>query len=99
MRFPAKPLGCYGDGGAVFTDDDEMFAILKSLRVHGQGADKYDNIRIGMNGGYSSSRRASDTIPLREQCDKIKVLPSSELFARIIRRVYVYESISQLFLV
>jgi dTDP-4-amino-4,6-dideoxygalactose transaminase len=47
--FPAKPLGCYGDGGAIFTDDDEMYAVLKSLRVHGQGGDKYDNVRIGMN--------------------------------------------------
>jgi dTDP-4-amino-4,6-dideoxygalactose transaminase len=47
--FPAKPLGCYGDGGAVFVDDDETIAILRSLRVHGQGGDKYDNVRIGMN--------------------------------------------------
>ena len=47
--FPAKPLGCYGDGGAVFTDDDDIAAVLKSLRVHGQGGDKYDNVRIGMN--------------------------------------------------
>jgi len=47
--FPAKPLGCYGDGGAVFTDDDNIAAILKSLKVHGKGTDKYDNIRIGMN--------------------------------------------------
>ncbi len=47
--FPAKPLGCYGDGGAVFVDDDEAIAVLRSLRVHGQGGDKYDNVRIGMN--------------------------------------------------
>jgi dTDP-4-amino-4,6-dideoxygalactose transaminase len=47
--FPAKPLGCYGDGGAVFTDNDDAAAVLKSLRVHGQGSDKYDNVRIGMN--------------------------------------------------
>jgi dTDP-4-amino-4,6-dideoxygalactose transaminase len=47
--FPAKPLGCYGDGGAVFVEDDDAFAVLKSLRVHGQGSDKYDNVRIGMN--------------------------------------------------
>ena len=47
--FPAKPLGCYGDGGAIFTDHDEWAQILRSLRVHGKGADKYDNIRIGMN--------------------------------------------------
>ncbi len=47
--FPAKPLGCYGDGGAVFTDDDELAAVMRSLRVHGQGTDKYDNVRIGLN--------------------------------------------------
>ena len=47
--FPAKPLGCYGDGGAIFTDDDAVADLLRSLRVHGKGSDKYDNIRIGRN--------------------------------------------------
>jgi len=47
--FPAKPLGCYGDGGAVFTNSDEYAELLKSYRVHGKGKDKYDNIRIGVN--------------------------------------------------
>lgn len=47
--FPAKPLGCYGDGGAVFTDSDEWAALVRSLAVHGKGAGKYDNVRIGMN--------------------------------------------------
>lgn len=47
--FPAKPLGCYGDGGAVFTDDDALAETLRSLRVHGKGGDKYDNVRIGQN--------------------------------------------------
>lgn len=47
--FPAKPLGCYGDGGAIFTDNDEWADLLKSYRVHGKGKNKYDNIRIGMN--------------------------------------------------
>jgi dTDP-4-amino-4,6-dideoxygalactose transaminase len=47
--FPAKPLGCYGDGGAVFTDDDERAARLASIRNHGKGVDKYDNVRIGLN--------------------------------------------------
>lgn len=47
--FPAKPLGCYGDGGALFTDDDGLSALLDSLRVHGKGSEKYDNVRIGMN--------------------------------------------------
>lgn len=47
--FPSKPLGCYGDGGAVFTDNDEWADRLRSLHVHGKGGDKYDNVRIGMN--------------------------------------------------
>ena len=47
--FPAKPLGCYGDGGAIFTDNDEWAALVDSLRVHGKGTFKYDNVRIGMN--------------------------------------------------
>lgn len=47
--FPSKPLGCYGDGGAVFTDDDETAELLRSLRAHGKGASKYDNVRIGVN--------------------------------------------------
>lgn len=47
--FPAKPLGCYGDGGAVLTDDDETAAVIGSIRIHGKGTDKYDNVRVGMN--------------------------------------------------
>ena len=47
--FPAKPLGCYGDGGAIFTNSDEYAELIKSYRVHGKGVDKYDNVRIGMN--------------------------------------------------
>ena len=47
--FPAKPLGCYGDGGAIFTNNDKYAELLRSYRVHGKGSDKYDNIRIGMN--------------------------------------------------
>ena len=47
--FPAKPLGCYGDGGAVFTDDDEVASAFTSIRMHGKGTDKYDNIRHGLN--------------------------------------------------
>lgn len=47
--FPAKPLGCYGDGGAIFTNDDELAGLIKSLKIHGKGEDKYDNVRIGVN--------------------------------------------------
>lgn len=47
--FPAKPLGCYGDGGMIFTDDDKLNEMIRSLSVHGKGSDKYDNVRIGRN--------------------------------------------------
>jgi dTDP-4-amino-4,6-dideoxygalactose transaminase len=56
--FPAKPLGCYGDGGAVFTEDPQLAAVIHSLRVHGQGEDKYDNVRIGINGRLDTLQAA-----------------------------------------
>jgi dTDP-4-amino-4,6-dideoxygalactose transaminase len=72
--FPAKPLGCYGDGGAVFTDDDELAALLKSLRVHGHNTDKYDNVRIGMTGRL-------DTIQAAVLLEKLKIF-RDEIAAR-----------------
>ncbi|NHQ58992.1 DegT/DnrJ/EryC1/StrS family aminotransferase [Chlorobium sp. BLA1] len=56
--FPAKPLGCYGDGGAIFTDDDELDLLLRSVRIHGSGVDKYNNERIGINGRLDSFQAA-----------------------------------------
>ena len=56
--FPAKPLGCFGDGGAVFTDDDDLVPVLKSVREHGQGVDKYENVRIGMTGRLDTIQAA-----------------------------------------
>jgi UDP-2-acetamido-2-deoxy-ribo-hexuluronate aminotransferase len=56
--FPAKPLGCYGDGGAIFTNDKPFFELLGSLRVHGQGQDKYENVRIGINGRMDTIQAA-----------------------------------------
>lgn len=56
--FPAKPLGCYGDGGAVFTDNDEWARLLRSYSVHGKGENKYDNVRIGMNSRLDSIQAA-----------------------------------------
>jgi UDP-2-acetamido-2-deoxy-ribo-hexuluronate aminotransferase len=56
--FPAKPLGCYGDGGAIFTDDDNVAAALISIRVHGQGSHRYDHVRIGVNGRFDSLQAA-----------------------------------------
>lgn len=72
--FPAKPLGCYGDGGAVLTDDAGLVEVLKSLRVHGQGTDKYDNVRIGM-----TSRL--DTIQAAVLIEKLKIF-ADEIEAR-----------------
>src|SRR6266850_1301294 len=66
--FPAKPLGVYGDGGAVFTDDDELAAIMRSLRVHGEGRDKYDCVRIGLNGRM-------DAIQAAILIEKLKIFP------------------------
>ncbi len=56
--FPAKPLGCYGDGGALFTDDDDLANLIKSYRVHGKGTHKYDNERIGLNSRLDSLQAA-----------------------------------------
>lgn len=56
--FPAKPLGCYGDGGAIFTDDDDLAKKLESIRVHGKGTDKYENVRIGINGRLDTLQAA-----------------------------------------
>lgn len=56
--FPAKPLGCYGDGGAIFTDNDALYEKMHSIRVHGQGSSRYDNVRIGMNGRMDTIQAA-----------------------------------------
>ena len=64
--FPAKPLGCYGDGGAIFTNDDELAHKMKSIRVHGGGVDKYENVRLGINGRL-------DTIQAAVLLEKMKI--------------------------
>jgi dTDP-4-amino-4,6-dideoxygalactose transaminase len=56
--FPAKPLGCFGDGGAIFTDDAKLAETLRSIRVHGQGTDKYDNVRLGLTGRLDTMQAA-----------------------------------------
>ena len=63
--FPAKPLGCYGDGGAVFTDDDELAALMQSIRVHGKGKMKYDNVRIGLNSRLDTIQAAILSVKLK----------------------------------
>lgn len=67
--FPAKPLGCYGDGGAVFTDDDETAKLLESIRVHGKGEMKYDNVRIGLNSRLDTIQAAVLSIKLKAFAD------------------------------
>jgi dTDP-4-amino-4,6-dideoxygalactose transaminase len=72
--FPAKPLGCYGDGGAIFTDDAAFADLLRSIRVHGQGSDKYDNVRLGLTGRL-------DTIQAAVLIEKLKIF-DDEIAAR-----------------
>ncbi len=72
--FPAKPLGCFGDGGAVFTNDDSLKEILLSLRMHGQGSDRYEHVRIGLNSRL-------DTIQAAVLIEKLKIFPD-EIDAR-----------------
>lgn len=63
--FPAKPLGCFGDGGAVFTDNDQWADLLRSYRIHGKGTDKYDNVRIGINSRLDTLQAAILLVKLR----------------------------------
>jgi dTDP-4-amino-4,6-dideoxygalactose transaminase len=78
--FPAKPLGCYGDGGAIFTNDGELDSLLRSLRMHGQGVDKYENVRIGMNSRL-------DTIQAAILIEKLKIFAEEiELREKVARR-------------
>ena len=78
--FPAKPLGCYGDGGMSFTDDDGLAEILKSIRNHGAGTDRYENVRIGMNSRL-------DTIQAAILIEKLKIFPEEiELREKVARR-------------
>lgn len=72
--FPAKPLGCYGDGGAVLTDDGGFADLLRSLRVHGQGADRHDHVRVGLTGRL-------DTIQAAVLIEKLRIF-SEEIAAR-----------------
>lgn len=79
--FPAKPLGCYGDGGACFTGDDGLAGLLRSIRMHGQGADKYENVRIGVNSRL-------DTIQAAILIEKLKVFPEEIEMREAVARRY-----------
>lgn len=80
--FPAKPLGCYGDGGAVFTNNDELANLCRSYRVHGKGKDKYDNVRIGINSRL-------DTLQAAVLLEKLAAFP-----AELTQRNYVADAYS-----
>ena len=82
--FPAKPLGCYGDGGMVFTDSDELKDAMVSIRVHGKGVDKYDNVRVGLNARIDTMQAAvllakferfPDEVTQRQGADRARRLP------------------------
>lgn len=79
--FPAKPLGCYGDGGAIFTDDDDLAEIIKSLRFHGKGTHKYDNVRIGLNARL-------DTIQAAILLEKLKVFDTELAHKELVASKY-----------
>mgnify|MGYP001337328578 CR=1 FL=1 len=79
--YPAKPLGCYGDGGAVFTDDDDLADICKSIRVHGEGKDKYDNIHVGLNSRL-------DTIQASVLLNKMKIFDEELKLRNLVAKEY-----------
>jgi dTDP-4-amino-4,6-dideoxygalactose transaminase len=79
--FPAKPLGCYGDGGAVITEDEELAQVLRSLRVHGEGSGKYDCVRVGLNGRL-------DTIQAAVLMEKLRIFPEEILARERVARRY-----------
>ena len=84
--FPAKPFGCYGDGGAIFTDDDTVAGLIESIRLHGRGDDKYDNVRIGINSRL-------DTLQAAILLEKLELFPD-ELQSRTSAAMRYHELLS-----
>lgn len=84
--FPAKPLGCYGDGGAIFTDNEELYNLITSIRVHGKGTEKYDNVRIGLNSRL-------DTIQAAILLEKLKAFENDELDNRQVYANMYYDEL------
>lgn len=95
--FPAKPLGCYGDGGAVFTDNDEWASLIDSYRVHGKGTFKYDNVRIGMNSRLDTLQAAILQVKLRAFADYEldAVNRAAELYTSLLSDVVVTPTIPE----
>ncbi len=79
--FPAKPLGCYGDGGAIFTDDEKLAERMQSIRVHGSGSDKYENVRLGINGRL-------DTIQAAILLEKLNIFDEELILRNKIAKYY-----------
>ncbi len=88
--FPAKPLGCYGDGGAIFTNNDDLASIMRSIRVHGAGKDKYENVRIGINGRL-------DTVQAAVLLEKIEIF-DQEIVLRNNAAKYYTQNINKMFI-
>lgn len=86
--FPAKPLGCYGDGGAVFTDHDEWAELIRSYHIHGKGAGKYDNVRIGTNSRLDTLQAAVLQIKLRafQEYELEAVNQAAERYTRLLKK-------------
>lgn len=87
--FPAKPLGCYGDGGAIFTDDDALADLIVSLRFHGKGSDKYDNVRIGVNSRLDTIQAAILRVKLNafKEYEVSKVNRAASLYSALLKDI------------
>lgn len=84
--FPAKPLGCYGDGGAVFTNNDEWAELIRSYKVHGKGTNKYDNVRLGMNSRLDTLQAAILLAKMKKIDDEIKrVNEWADLYTKLLK--------------
>ena len=95
--FPAKPLGCYGDGGAVFTDNDDWAAVMRSLSVHGKGKDKYDNIRLGMNSRLDTVQAAILLVKL-EQFYKVELEQINQVaawYSALLKEIVIIPAIGE----
>ncbi|MBS5386564.1 MAG: DegT/DnrJ/EryC1/StrS family aminotransferase [Clostridiales bacterium] len=97
--FPAKPLGCYGDGGAVFTNSDETSEFLRSIRVHGKGLNKYDNIRIGWNSRLDTLQAAVLQVKLNafQKYELDKVNQAAEKYTKLLKGLVATPSIPEKF--
>ena len=91
--FPSKPLGCYGDGGALFTNDDQIDSLLRSLRIHGRGRDKYDNVRVGFNSRLDAIQSAVLGVKLNHLDDELsKIGRLAQYYTKSLRGLLCIET-------